>query len=465
MSLASPAPDLDSAHDPYAPLRIANFRWFVISILTMAMGAQIQGVVVAWQMYDVTGDPLALGLVGLAEAAPFVAFALYAGHVADVRDRRRVALLSLVLLFVCAGVLAAASALYFPAGGAHAAGTRGRAGAPGAVIQVIIYGVIVVCGAARSFLLPARNALGADLVPRVLYPSAVAWRAGIWQVAAVAGPALGGVFYAWVGPTRSYAIAAGLMATSLVTVAKIRAPARPPSERSEAPLFESVREGLAFLFTRPIFLGAITLDLFAVLFGGAVAILPIFADQILYVGPTGLGALRAAPAIGAVLMSGFIALRPPGRQIGRTFLRAVVAFGAFMIGFALSRSFVLSLVLLAASGAADMLSVYFRATLMQVMVPSGMLGRVSAVNQIFIGSSNELGAFESGVAARLLGAVPSVVVGGAITVIVAFVTNWVFPSLARLDSFGEYAAAADPAAAAAATGAPPITRDPPSAPS
>ena len=210
-------------------------------------------------------------------------------------------------------------------------------------------------------------------------------------------------------------------------------------------------------------MGAITLDLFAVLFGGAVAILPIFADEILFVGPTGLGALRAAPAIGAVLMSAFIALRPPGRQIGRTFLRSVVAFGAFMIGFALSRSFVLSLVLLAASGAADMLSVYFRATLMQVMVPSGMLGRVSAVNQIFIGSSNELGAFESGVAARLLGAVPSVVVGGAITVIVAFVANWRFPSLARLDSFSDYAAAADPAAPAASTGAPPITRDPPSA--
>jgi len=450
MSLPSP---VEPPHDPYAPLRIRNFRWFVASILTMAMGAQIQGVVVAWQMYDVTRDPLALGLVGLAEAAPFIGFALYAGHVADVRDRRRIALTALVLLCACAIGLAVASALLFAPG-------RGR---PGALIQGVIYAIIVVCGAARSFLLPARNALGADLVPRALFPSAVAWRAGTWQVAAVAGPALGGIFYAWVGPTRSYVIAGALMATSLVTVWRIRAPERPPSGRSEAALVASVREGLAFLFTRPIFMGAITLDLFAVLFGGAVAILPIFAAEILFVGPTGLGALRAAPAIGAVLMSGFIALRPPGRQIGRTFLRSVVAFGAFMIGFALSRSFVLSLVLLAASGAADMLSVYFRATLMQVMVPSGMLGRVSAVNQIFIGSSNELGAFESGVTARLLGTVPSVVVGGAITVIVAFVTNWVFPSLARLDSFGEYAAAADPAGGAAV--APPITRDPPSAPS
>jgi MFS family permease len=459
MSLASPADGQNQAsdppippkppHDPYAPLRIPNFRWFVASILTMAMSAQIQGVVVAWQMYEITRDPLALGLVGLAEAAPFVGFALYAGHVADVRDRRRIALVSLVLLLVCAAGLAVASALFFAPGHAH----------PGAVIQLVIYGVIVICGAARSFLLPARNALGADLVPRPLFPSAVAWRAGIWQVAAVAGPALGGLFYWWFGPTRSYVISAALMAASLFTVARIRAPARRAAARGETALLASVREGLAFLFKRPIFLGAITLDLFAVLFGGAVAILPIFAADILHVGPSGLGALRAAPAIGAVLMSGVIALRPPGRQLGRTFLRAVIAFGIFMIGFALSRSFLLSLVLLAASGAADMLSVYFRATLMQVMVPSGMLGRVSAVNQIFIGSSNELGAFESGVAARLLGTVPSVVVGGAITIAVAVVTNWVFPALARLDTFTDYEAAAEKPAAGA------ITPDLPSAPS
>src|SRR5262245_1096076 len=358
MSLESPGQGPASPHDPYAPLRIGNFRWFVASILTMAMGAQIQGVVVAWQMYDLTKSPLALGLVGLAEAAPFIAFALLAGHVADVRDRRRIALAALVLLFACAGGLAIASAVL---------DTRGP-GRATALIQAIIYGIIVVCGAARSFLLPARNALGADLVPRVLFPRAVAWRAGVWQVAAVTGPALGGILYAAVGPTWSYAIAAALMATSLVTVWRIRAPARPPRARSEA-LVASVEEGLRFLFKRPIFMGAITLDLVAVLFGGAVAILPIFADTILHVGPTGLGALRAAPAVGAVLMSGVIALRPPGRQVGRTFLRAVVAFGVFMIGFALSRSFVLSLVLLAASGAADMLSVYLRGRLMQVVVP------------------------------------------------------------------------------------------------
>jgi MFS family permease len=411
-------------HDPYAPLRIKNFRWFVASILTMAMGAQIQGVVVAWQMYAVTHDPLALGMVGLAEAAPFIGFALYAGHVADVRDRKRIALVALVVLFLCAAALAVASALFLARG--HTVGW----------IRWTIYAVIVICGAARSFLLPARNALGADLVPRPLFPSAVAWRTGIWQVAAVTGPAMGGLFYAWIGATSSYAIAAALMAVALFTVARIEVAPRPSVARAES-LGASVRAGLAFLFSRPIFLGAMTLDLLAVLFGGAVAILPIFAEEILHVGPQGLGALRAAPAVGAVLMSSLLALRPPPRRAGRIFLSAVALFGVFMIAFALSRSFWLSLLLLAVSGAADMLSVYFRSTLVQVLVPSGMLGRVSAVNQIFIGSSNEIGAFESGVAAKLLGTVSSVVMGGVVTVVVTLVTAWRFPALARLDRLEE----------------------------
>jgi MFS family permease len=420
----SQAPALPLPHDPYAPLRLVNFRWFVASILAMAMGAQIQGVVVAWQMYAITHDPLALGMVGLAEAAPFIAFALYAGHVADIRDRKRIALFALVILFLCAATLAVTSLLFL---------MRGQTGG---WIRWTIYAVIVVCGAARSFLLPARNALGADLVPRPLFPSAVAWRTGIWQVAAVTGPAMGGILYAWVGATSSYAIAAGLMAVSLVTVGRIDAPARQRAARAE-PLVASVRAGLTFLFSRPIFLGAMTLDLLAVLFGGAVALLPIFAEEILHVGPQGLGALRGAPAVGAVLMSSLLALRPPPRRAGRLFLSAVALFGVFMIAFALSRSIWLSLLLLAASGAADMLSVYFRSTLMQVMVPSGMLGRVSAVNQIFVGSSNEIGAFESGVAAKLLGTVSSVVVGGVITVVVTLVTAWRVPALARLDRLEE----------------------------
>jgi hypothetical protein len=292
--------------------------------------------------------------------------------------------------------------------------------------------VIVICGAARSFLLPARNALQSELVPRPLLPSAVAWRAGVWQVAAVTGPALGGICYGWLGPIASYGVAAGLMAAAFVTVARIRVPTRPSLARNE-PLLASVRAGLAFLVKRRVFVGAMTLDLLAVLFGGAVAILPIFANEILHVGPEGLGALRAAPAIGAVLMSGWLALRPPPGRAGHTFLLAVALFGVFTIAFALSRWFWLTLGLLAAAGAADMLSIFFRSTLMQVMVPTEMLGRVSAVNQIFVGSSNEIGAFESGVAARLMGAVPSVIFGGVVTVVVTALTAWRFPALRRLD--------------------------------
>ncbi|HVR02735.1 MAG TPA: MFS transporter [Polyangia bacterium] len=416
-----PAGAVAAPHDPYAPLRLPSFRWFVTSILVMALGAQIQGVVVAWQMYALTRDPLALGMVGLAEALPFIGLALPAGHIADVRDRRRVALTALVVLFGCALTLAVLSAL------------AGRAPAGAAGVRFGVYVVIVVCGVARSFLLPSRNALAAEVVPRALFASSVAWRTGIWQLAAVTGPALGGILYESVGPTASYVVAAAFMATAFVAVARVGVVV-PRARAAAADLFASVREGVAFLLERRLFLGAMVLDLLAVLFGGAVALLPIFAEQILHSGPRGLGLLRAAPAIGAVLMSGVLALRPPHRRAGPTFLGAVVVFGATVVGFALSRSLALSVTLLALGGAADMLSINFRSTMVQVLVPPSMLGRVSSVNQIFIGSSNEIGAFESGVAARLLGTVPSVIVGGAITIGVALGVAWRVPELRRLDT-------------------------------
>ena len=411
----APAP-----HDSFAPLRVPSFRWFVVSVLTMAMGAQIQGVVVAWQIYAITHNPLSLGMVGLAEAVPFIGLALWAGHVADSLDRRRVALIALVVLFLCALALAVVN----------------RPGAAGALhsqsLRLAIYGVIVICGAARSFLLPARNALSAEVVPRAMYPSSVAWRTGVWQVAAVTGPALGGLIYGWLGAGVAYSIAAALMAAALGSVFRIRVRERAPRP-AFVPLARSLREGVLFIFQRKLFLGAMTLDLFAVLFGGAVAILPVFAEEILHVGPQGLGFLRTAPAIGAVVMSAALALRPAPRRAGPTFLWAVVAVGLCMIAFAASRWFWLSLSLLAVSGAADMLSVYVRSTLIQTRVPPAMLGRVSSVNQIFIGSSNEIGAFESGVAARLLGAEPSVMFGGFITIVVVAVIAWWAPELRRLD--------------------------------
>jgi MFS family permease len=420
-NLPPPLPGVPAGHDPYAPLRVRNFRWFMGSVLTMALGAQIQGVVVAWQIYSITKDPLSLGMVGLAEALPFIGLALYAGHVADVVDRRRVALWALGVLTACALALAVLSR-------AEVAWSPERPS-----VRWAIYGVIMLCGAARSFLLPARSALSAEVVPRALYPSAVAWRTGIWQIAAVTGPALGGLLYGLFGATAAYTVSAILMAMGFGAVAQIKVPARVATSAAAAPsLITSLREGLSFLFGRRLFLGAMTLDLFAVLFGGAVAILPVFAEQILHVGPEGLGMLRAAPAAGAVVMSAALALRPPLRRAGGSLLLSVAIFGLCMVAFALSRSFWLSLALLAGSGAADMLSIYVRSTLLQVMVPTAMLGRISSVNQIFIGSSNEIGAFESGVAARLLGTIPSVVAGGLITVAVVAVTAWRFPELRRL---------------------------------
>jgi hypothetical protein len=296
--------------------------------------------------------------------------------------------------------------------------------------------VIVVSGAARSFLLPARNSLSSEVVPRSLYSASVAWRTGIWQIAAVTGPALGGLLFAWLGAGLAYTVAAALMAFALAAVFRIRPGAR--VHRAPAgSLAASLREGVAFILRRRIFLGAMTLDLFAVLFGGAVAILPVFAEEILHVGPRGLGLMRAAPAVGAVVMSGMLALRPPLRRAGPAFLWAVALFGGCMIAFALSRAFWLSLAVLAVSGAADMLSVFVRSTLIQLRVPQAMLGRISSVNQIFIGSSNEIGAFESGVAARLLGAVPSVVMGGLITIGIVAATAARVPELRRLGAIEE----------------------------
>ncbi len=402
-------------HDPYAALRIPAFRLFTFGLLALTFAAQVQGVVVAWQIYAITHDPLSLGLIGLAEALPFIAVALPAGHVADQTDRRLLTIVATAVLLACSAALLSVS-LHPPAPLAHV-----RA----------MYGIIVVSGVARSFLQPARQAFGAELVPRELYPNAVTWRSLTWQVASVGGPAAGGVLYGFAGPSSAYALDTALMAVALLAFVRVRhrSPAREPVGGS---ITESVLTGLRFVRHQPVILGAMTLDLFSVLFGGATALLPVFAEEILHVGPEGLGVLRAAPAAGAVLTSLFLAHRPPFRRAGRALIAVVALFGLTMIGFGMSASYPLSVALLFASGAVDMVSVVIRSTLLQVLTPDHLLGRVSAVNQIFIGSSNEIGAFESGVAAKLLGAAPSVVVGGALTLVVVAVTAARIPELRRL---------------------------------
>jgi MFS family permease len=403
-------------HDPYAALRILNFRGFIFSLLAMTVATQIQAIVVAWQIYALTHDPFSLGLIGLAEAVPFIGFALFAGHVADRTNRLRVSLGALFVLLLCSLTLL---------------GFTLREGiiTPGRVWP--IYGVIFCSGIARSFLQPARSALGAELVPRELYPNAVTWRSSTWQLAEVVGPAIGGLIYGFASARAAYAVDAALMMVGLLTLARMRHDSNRSMPSAES-FVQSLATGVRFVRAQPVVLGALTLDLFSVLFGGAVALLPVFAGEILRVGPQGLGILRASPAVGAVLMSLILAHRPPLQRAGHTLLASVALFGLAMIGFGLSRNFLLSTALLALSGMVDTVSVVVRSTLLQVMTPDHLLGRVASVNAIFIGSSNELGAFESGTAARLIGTVPAVVLGGFATLLVVGITALKVPALRRL---------------------------------
>lgn len=406
--------------DPYAALRHAKFARYIVCLFTLTLGIQIQGTVVGWQIYDLTKDPFALGMIGLAEALPAISMALYAGHVADRHDRRRVAITALWVLVACS------AALWFLAG-------------PGVLgVELLsrtrltaIYSVIVLSGLARAFLQPARQALSAELVPRELFANAITWRSGSWQLAAVIGPALGGLLYALGGAPLAYAVDAMLMVFAVSVLVSIvhRSPAR---ETAREGVYESVKGGVAFVFGEPVLLGALTLDLFSVFFGGAVALLPIFAAEILHVGPTGLGVLRASPAIGAVIMSVLVARRRDWDRTGHVLLWSVAGFGLCMVLFGLSTSFYLSVGLLIASGMFDMVSVVIRSTLLQSRTPEALLGRVSSVNQIFIGSSNEIGMFESGLTARWWGTARSVVIGGVATLGVVAAIAWLIPTLRTL---------------------------------
>ncbi|MEO7998736.1 MAG: MFS transporter [Gemmatimonadaceae bacterium] len=401
-------------------MRVPNFRLYIACLLALTLGIQIQGTVVGWQVYDLTHDPLALGFIGLAEALPAIATALFAGHVADTRDRRRITLISLMVLVLCSIALWVLSR---PLVGGVAVLPTQRLNA--------IYAVIVVSGIARAFLQPARQALSAELVPRELYPNAITWRSGTWQLAAVLGPAIGGMLYAFGGTSVAYAVDASLMVVSVLVLLSVNHVA-PPHEKSDEKMLSSLTSGLRFVIGEPVILGALSLDLFSVLFGGAMALLPVFAAEILHVGPEGLGMLRAAPAAGAVITSVALTRWPPFNKTGRTLLLAVAGFGACMIGFGFSHSFLLSAALLWGSGACDMVSVVVRSTLLQVRTPIALMGRVSAVNQIFIGSSNEIGGFESGVTARWFGTANSVVFGGFATLVVVAVVARRLPMLRKM---------------------------------
>lgn len=402
------------SHDPYAALRIVNFRRLILSHGAATFAREAQIVVVGWQVFERTRDPLALGMIGLAEALPFIAVALYAGHVADRMSRRTIA------LFGNSGLLLSALALL--------AFTLWPATLGGGVWP--IYAVIFLSGIARSFTRPAVTALTAEIVPRELYANSISWRTSTWQLAAIVGPAAGGLIYGFGGAAAAYGAVSVLMALALLALGAVAHDSRPQVTES-VPLRESLLSGVRFLWNDPVVISAMTLDLFAVLFGGAVALLPAFA-KLLDAGPQGLGVLRAAPAIGSIVTGIFLAHRPPMRRAGVSLFSCVALFGASMIAFALSRQFMLSFALLLFSGVVDSVSVVIRSTLVQTRTPEHMMGRVSSVNQIFIGTSNEIGAFESGVAAKLMGVVPSVIFGGCMTLLVVAMVAVRSPQLRRL---------------------------------
>jgi MFS family permease len=420
-------------HDPYAPLRLVDYRRFLIGGVLAEAGAEMQMVVVGWDLYERTRSAFALGFVGLAMVIPVFLFALPAGHAADRFSRKRILQGATALMALASVGLAALSA------------------ASGPIWAV--YACLALTGTASAIGRPSRWAILRQLVPDDLVNSAVTWNSSGWQLASVGGPALGGLVVAATGGTMAaYLVDVLFSTTFLLLLIPIR-----PREVDRGP--ESLERGsllagLRFVLSSKLILATITLDLFAVLLGGAVALLPIFAHDILQVGPIGLGLLRAAPSIGAAAMALTLAHRPPLRNAGPALLWAVAGFGLATIGFGLSTSPILSFVLLAATGALDNISVVVRSTLIQVLTPEGMRGRVSAVNSIFIGSSNELGGFESGITAEWFGPVGSVVGGGLGTLAVVGLVRLIWPSVALLGSLSELGKAEeDPEGDCVASGA------------
>lgn len=404
--------------NPYAALHVRDFRFFVLSRLFVTLAIMVQAVVVGWQVYEITKDPLSLGLIGLAEAIPAITVSLYAGHLADVVERKKIILVCVFTLVLCSMAL-----LYFTMDVGAFILSNGA---------LPIYAIIFVSGIARGFLSPANFSFMPQLIDRDLYQNAIVWNSTLWEGAAVGGPIIGGLVYGFFGITAAYSVDVALVIAGLVCYALI--PNRPlPPISEEQGIFKKIKAGIQFVFKNQIVLSAISLDLFAVLFGGAVALLPIFADEILHVGKEGLGFLRSAQGIGAVIMAVYITRNPIKKNMGKILLWCVAGFGLCMIGFGVSKLFWLSMALLILSGMFDCVSVIVRSTLIHTLTPENMKGRVSAVNSIFIGSSNEIGSFESGVAAKLLGVVPSVIFGGLMTLGVVGITGWKAEKLRGLD--------------------------------
>ena len=399
--------------DALSLLRYRDYTVYAAARFCTSLAWEMFGVAVGWQVYSLTHNPLDLGFVGLAQFLPFVLLVLPAGYVADHADRRLVLMCAYCVQGVCASVL-----LWFTlSGAAH-------------IWPVFV--AMVLFGGARAFSMPASQAMTPNLVPPEVFPQAVAFNSVLLEIATIAGPSLGGVLYL-LGPSVVYSVGFGLVTIVVILISTIK-PVR-AVRSSDDGVSADLLGGLRFVLHRRTVLGAISLDLFAVLFGGATALLPAFASDILHVGPAGLGVLRTAPGVGAAITALTVGLAPIERHVGRWMFGGVAAFGAATIIFGLSHSFWVSLAALVLLGAGDMVSVYIRSLLVQLETPDAIRGRVSAVSSMFIGASNELGEFESGLTARWFGLVRAVVFGGIATIVVVGVYLKIFPALRQMDRF------------------------------
>tara|TARA_R110000823_G_scaffold311448_1_gene437003 strand:- start:18217 stop:19482 length:1266 start_codon:yes stop_codon:yes gene_type:complete len=406
--------------DPYAALRFREFNIFLMVRFAMVFAWTMQFVVIEWEVYSLTKDPLSLGIIGLMEVIPAVSMALFAGHVVDQREKRG---LLIKCIFGFSVVSLGLFLLTWP---------RIVADLSTSVILYSVYFLVFLGGIVRAFLGPTIFSLFSLLVPKKIYPNAATWSSSVWQMGAVVGPAAGGFFIHWIGVHWSmcFVFAFSLMALLLL----LQIPKKPIlNPNIGEPVMKSLKEGIKFVRNTRVILGALTLDMFAVLFGGAVALLPIYAQDILKVGPEGFGILRAAPAVGALLIMFTSAHFPLNKNAGMKLLAAIFGFGVCIIVFGLSTWFWVSVIALFLSGVTDGISMIIRQTILQLRTPDAMRGRVASVNSMFVGSSNELGAFESGLTAKLMGTVTAVVFGGGMTILTVLGTGFFFPKLRKLD--------------------------------
>ncbi|HZK76942.1 MAG TPA: MFS transporter [Candidatus Kapabacteria bacterium] len=417
MKAGSPDAAHPAKHDAYAALRVRDFRILLLTRLAITIASQMEVVVVRYQVYGLAHDPLPIGIAGLVEAIPALVVALFAGHIADIMERRRLVILSRSALILSAGgllVLSFEMARLYPITGMWP-----------------IYAMIFIAGASSGFLSPASFAYNSELLPKELYANGAAWNSSTWQTGAILGPTIGGLIAGFFSISAAYAVDVVLTATAAFLVFLI--PARPfVAKIREESSVQSIIAGWKFVFRNQPILGAISLDLFAVLFGGAVAMLPVYASEIFHVGAQGLGLLQAAPSVGAVLVSLLFAHYRMRGGVGKQILLTVAMFGITIILFAVTTNIYLSLALLVLYGATDSVSVIIRSTVIQILTPDAMRGRVAAINSMFIGTSNEIGAFESGLAAKLMGLVPSVIFGGVMSLITVGAVAMLSPGLRKL---------------------------------